>query len=481
MLAGCAFGQLSSTPVTLAPVPQYQFFDFNGNPLAFGCIFTYQTNTSTPLATFTDYTGTIQNPNPIILSGSGAANVWLQSGQSYRIIVRSAGGTNCSLGTTIEMVDGIGGGGAQLTIVVPYSTAPSFADSSQNTLFQITLTGPASAQPLTATGVIPPGFVTWEITQDSAGNHAWSWPANVIGGATICQAANCTTQQEFLWNGTNAYAVGGATYSTPAFAFPSVFDFFLSPNGVVCTDANRQLTTSCSGVAGTVTYNGQSVAFGGSGNVNAGAATHSLALNEGAGVAIGALLLGADTVAVGVSSADPIAASLPNCPDADGEHLNYSTGGTFTCGSIGSVGQPQKATLSSPVGLSNNLQQTILTKSVTFPSTPGTYRAVLSYTVYITTGENVCFAEAIDATNSTAYAASGGDGNGTAGYVGLHGSEITTATYAAGAAVNFRLDVECNNLAGGLGSASVNMTQSALFVMSPAEVTNLSITPILSH
>lgn len=480
LLLCCVNFCIAQTPVSLAPVPQLQFLNSNGTPLAFGCVFTYQSTTNLPLATYTDFTGTVQNPNPVILTQTGSANIWLQSGVAYRFTVRSAGGTNCSLGTTMYTVDGIGGGVISLTTIVPYSATPVFAASAQNQLFQITLTGNASAQPLTAVGITPPAFFTFEITQDSAGGHTWSWPSNTVGGATICATANCTTLQMFEWDGLNAVAVGGATFSTPAFSFVSIYDAFLSPLGVVCTDANRQLTTSCSGVSGTVTFNGQSVPFGGSGNVNASAATHSVALNEGNGNAMTGVALGADQILKGAAGADPTAYSVPACPDTDGEHTNYVSGTGFTCGATGSVGTPQRAVLSSPVSLTGNLQQTVLSKAVTFPATTGTYRAIVSYTVYITAGANACFAEAIDSTNTVAYAASGQNSNGT-GYIGLTGTEVTSGTYSQGAAVTFHLDVECNNGAGGLGSATVNMNNAALFTMSPAEVTYISITPVLAH
>jgi len=80
--------------VLLLP-PIFQFFDDNGDPLAGGFVDTFAAGTTTRLATYTDYTGTIEAPNPIELdaagrptSGSGA--IWGQG--AYKFIVRDANG-----------------------------------------------------------------------------------------------------------------------------------------------------------------------------------------------------------------------------------------------------------------------------------------------------------------------------------------------------------------------------------------------------
>jgi hypothetical protein len=51
LLVTCVPSEGQSTPVVLAPLPQLQFFDQTGIPLAFGCVFTYQVATVTPLGT----------------------------------------------------------------------------------------------------------------------------------------------------------------------------------------------------------------------------------------------------------------------------------------------------------------------------------------------------------------------------------------------------------------------------------------------
>ncbi len=66
-----------------------QFFDANGNPLVGGKLYTYSAGTTSPLATYTDSTGTSANTNPIILDSRGEANVWLGVG-SYKMILKDS-------------------------------------------------------------------------------------------------------------------------------------------------------------------------------------------------------------------------------------------------------------------------------------------------------------------------------------------------------------------------------------------------------
>jgi hypothetical protein len=209
--ANLAIGQVS---VILAPVPQLQFFDQSGRPLAFGCVFSYISGTTTPLATYVDFSGTIINPNPVVLSAGGSANIWLLSGQSYSLKVKASGGIKCASGSTLYTVQGIGGGSSIQTTNVVWSSTPQFTVAAQTQLFTITLAGNTAALPLSVIGIIPPSVITFQITQDSSGGHTFTWPSNVNGGATVYPQANSTTTQQFVWNGTIASAVGPAVVNT---------------------------------------------------------------------------------------------------------------------------------------------------------------------------------------------------------------------------------------------------------------------------
>jgi hypothetical protein len=74
---------------SLTPSPKMQFFDANGNPLVGGKLYTYAAGTTSPLATYTDSSGTSANTNPIILDSRGEANVWLGVG-SYKMILKDS-------------------------------------------------------------------------------------------------------------------------------------------------------------------------------------------------------------------------------------------------------------------------------------------------------------------------------------------------------------------------------------------------------
>lgn len=76
--------------MSLAPVLKRQFFDANGNPLAGGKVYTYQSGTVTPQNTYTDSGGLTANANPIILDANGEADIWLDPSLSYKFIVTSS-------------------------------------------------------------------------------------------------------------------------------------------------------------------------------------------------------------------------------------------------------------------------------------------------------------------------------------------------------------------------------------------------------
>ena len=83
-----------------------QFFDDNGDPLSGGKIFTYAAGTTTPKATYTDYTGGTAHANPIILDAAGRppSEVWLTYGDAYKFILKDSLDT---LVGTFDHIDGI--------------------------------------------------------------------------------------------------------------------------------------------------------------------------------------------------------------------------------------------------------------------------------------------------------------------------------------------------------------------------------------
>lgn len=73
----------------LSPQPKMQFTTAAGVPLSGGKVYTYIAGTTTPQATFTDYTGSAPNTNPVILDSRGEANIWL-GGALYKFKLTDA-------------------------------------------------------------------------------------------------------------------------------------------------------------------------------------------------------------------------------------------------------------------------------------------------------------------------------------------------------------------------------------------------------
>jgi len=460
-----------------------QFFvsTTTGNPLAFGCVFSYISGTTTPLATYSDPLGTVQNTNPIILTAagfpgaSGSSSIYLQSGQSYTIKVVSAGGTNCASGSTQYTIDAVGGGNALTTTVLTCTgTCPSVI-SAQIQLFEITLTGNTTANPISAVGITPPALVDYEIIQDSSGGHTFVWPSNSRGGCSVATAANAVTVQSFFWDGSVLQAIGpcvtgsgpnisagtltlsGQLISTLITGTPP---FVVASTTQVANLNVSQLegfTWEVPGTIGSTTPN--------TGKFTTLNATTSFTLNGGTAQTA---VQGTDTH---LQTAGTVAASAPTvCIDSLG-------GITTTCTTTGPVFAPQSAsTAGLPVSITANSQQTVLTKVVTFPAAAGTYRADLRSGIWITAGPNACASEIIDVTNTHAYASANSQNANGSGFIGLAGAQVTSQTYAAGASVTFHLDVICN----ANSTATLNWALGTA-TLSPNAASFLDITPVLSN
>lgn len=103
--------------VQLVPFVKGTYLDQNGRPLSNGCLFSYISGTNTPLATYTDSTGTFPQTNPVRLGADGrplGGDIWLSGSSAYRLKLVSAGGSNCSAGFTIWTEDGIAPGSNSL-------------------------------------------------------------------------------------------------------------------------------------------------------------------------------------------------------------------------------------------------------------------------------------------------------------------------------------------------------------------------------
>jgi hypothetical protein len=91
----------------LTPIPFYRDFDNQGNPLAFGSVYTYQAGTTTLTATYIDSTQTTPNTNPVVLNARGEAQIWLVPGLTYKFAVFDQYGNQIRIVDQIYSVQGL--------------------------------------------------------------------------------------------------------------------------------------------------------------------------------------------------------------------------------------------------------------------------------------------------------------------------------------------------------------------------------------
>lgn len=106
LIAVAALCAVSGAQVPVTPItsPHITFVDAAGLPCSACTFSTFVAGTTTPLATYTDSTGTSTNRNPIVLDAAGGANIWLANA-AYKLVLKSF------LGATIWTVDNVKGGG----------------------------------------------------------------------------------------------------------------------------------------------------------------------------------------------------------------------------------------------------------------------------------------------------------------------------------------------------------------------------------
>lgn len=93
---------------------------------------------------------------------------------------------------------------------VSYSATPIFqAVAGVGTTFAMTLTGNVTSS--TIADASEGKTLTWRICQDATGGRTFAWPTNVVGASTIDSTASACTTQIFVYDGTNAVALTGAT------------------------------------------------------------------------------------------------------------------------------------------------------------------------------------------------------------------------------------------------------------------------------
>lgn len=102
--------------------PNYK--DSSG-PLAGGLLYTYEANTDTPLATYTDASEETENANPVVFDANGEADVWLGNGVYRLVLKNSAGVTQWDRDNILGDLGGVSTGNKTVTeIEVDFSTDP---------------------------------------------------------------------------------------------------------------------------------------------------------------------------------------------------------------------------------------------------------------------------------------------------------------------------------------------------------------------
>jgi hypothetical protein len=164
-----AFAQV---PVTLSPQPVFTSYLQNGQPNAFGCVLTFANNTTNPQVTYTDYSGTTENPYIVPLTAGGTANIWLAENEIYTIVIKTYGGVNCQYGQTVSSTNGVTGYYGLLNLPNTWYATQTFAEP--------IVISPLSFQIVTGTA---PNQTTLNFPQPS-GNVTLTFPSttqNILG------------------------------------------------------------------------------------------------------------------------------------------------------------------------------------------------------------------------------------------------------------------------------------------------------------
>ena len=213
----------------LTPSPKQQIFGSDGLPLVGGKIYTYAGGTSTPIATYTDYTAATPNTNPIILDSLGQANIWLLNTTSYKFIVKDADDVLLYTVDNIAIPLDINSFGAPPPIgnVTPNTGAFTTLSATGTVTFsgQVNFTSTGAAKLNVGTTGQRPTAVTGMVRYNSTtgkfeGYGATAWGA-LGGGATgggadqvFVENGQIVTTNYTLSTGFNAMSVGPITVNS---------------------------------------------------------------------------------------------------------------------------------------------------------------------------------------------------------------------------------------------------------------------------
>jgi len=111
-------------------LPRFQALDNNGKPLSGGKLFTYLAGSSTLAPTYTDATGNVANPNPLVLNGRGEGVIWLDVTLVYKFVVTTPTGAVLTSDDNIRVSSGGGGDGSVIAYQALTSASQAVATAS---------------------------------------------------------------------------------------------------------------------------------------------------------------------------------------------------------------------------------------------------------------------------------------------------------------------------------------------------------------
>jgi hypothetical protein len=211
-----------TTPASLIPTLTFKSWLSTGIPNAFGTLTSYSAGTVIPIATYTDWTASVQNANPLTLNARGEANVYALPNVAYKFVEADQFGNQIKTtdqvlnSSIISLYAGVDSGTVnayQLSFSGPYSALangiilywiPSTTNTGNSTL-QITVNG----TPLG--GVVP--ILNLNGSQLGAGQIAAGGVAVVFyyNGDWLLTSSTVSIQVAGSFTGTLNGGTGGST------------------------------------------------------------------------------------------------------------------------------------------------------------------------------------------------------------------------------------------------------------------------------
>lgn len=189
--------------------PHQNFVDNSGNPCALCTLGTFAAGTTTPLATYSDASGT-PNQNPINLDVAGGANIWVDPTLAYKYVLKD------SLGNTIWTVDNVkSSGGGAVPCTTPF--AIQYANSDHTAL----ACDPTITIDPTSHSVLVGGAPTGPLfTLTALGTITDSWTFDITSPTTALNSFGPIPLSNLAAQNPGTIVMNDATTSQVPIAFP---------------------------------------------------------------------------------------------------------------------------------------------------------------------------------------------------------------------------------------------------------------------